>query len=152
MNFLRNIFFIILFSFAHSFEPPCSLCKFYIPHNSNPDLSLCKLFGEKTINEETIIKNFASHCRNNENLCGSSGFLFEPYVFNDTTIYNKQADELYNRLDNMCCGEVNEKLEIEEYDNMEKELFNILQKIKKHNVRRVYKTSRELYKLFKTKK
>ena len=49
----------------------------------------------------------------------------------------------------MCCGEVNEKVEIEEYEKIEKELSNIFQQIKKHNTKKNYKTTKDLYKLFK---
>ena len=140
-----SYFLIVLcFSCIYAYEPACSSCKFYVPHKTNQQLGLCELFRENGLNG-VLLKNFATHCRSDENLCGKSGFLYEP--IND----NKEVIDISNNLDNMCCGEVNEKSEIEEYDNMEKELFDVLQKIKKHNTRRVYKTSRDLYKLFKRK-
>jgi len=141
-----SYFFIVLyFSCVYAFEPPCSSCKFYVPHKTNPQLGLCELFSEKGLNG-VLLKNFASHCRNDENLCGTSAFLYEP--IND----DKEIIDVKEQLENMCCGEVNEKQEIEECENMEKEFFDILQKIKRHNTKRVYKTSRELYKLFKRQK
>lgn len=140
-----SYFFILFYlQLIYAFEPSCSSCKFYVPHKSNPELGLCDLFKNKGLNG-VYLKNFASHCRNDENLCGKSGFLYE------SNNQDKQVTDITEKLDNMCCGEVNEKYEIEEFENMEKELFDVLQKIKKHNTRRIYKTSRELYKLFKNK-
>ena len=43
----------------------------------------------------------------------------------------------------MCCGEVNEKFEIEEYEKIEKELSDILQKIKTQH-KKNYKTTKDL--------
>jgi hypothetical protein len=139
-------YFLILlyFSYIYAFEPSCVSCKFFVPHKTNPDLGLCEVFKNKDMNG-VHLKNFASHCRNDDNLCGKSGFLYEPNIINEEII------DISENLNNMCCGEVNEKIEIQEYENMEKELFDILQKIKKHNTRRIYKTSRDLYKLFKKK-
>lgn len=142
------ISFLIL-SYSYAFEPLCQSCKFFVPHKLNQDLGLCELFKNKLNNGE-LVKNFASHCRNDENLCGKSGFLYESKIpiSNKENIY---IEEINDQLNNMCCGEVNEKVEIQEYENMEKELFDILQKIKRHNTKRIYKTSRDLYKLFKKK-
>ena len=98
------------------------------------------------------LNNFASHCRNNENLCGKSGFLYESKNtqkdISDTSDTSDISD-IIDQLDNMCCGEVNEKVEIEEYEKIEKELSNIFQQIKKHNTKKNYKTTKDLYKLFK---
>jgi hypothetical protein len=141
------IFVIFYLSYSYAFNPSCKSCKFYFPHKLNEDLGLCELFKHKLNNGE-LVKNFASHCRNDENLCGKSGFLYEskiPTSNNDI----KYVDEFNEQLNNMCCGEVNEKVEIQEYENMERELFEILQKMKKHNTKRIYKTSTDLYKLFK---
>jgi hypothetical protein len=140
-----RVLIILFFSTIYALEPSCSSCKFYIAHKTNSQLGLCDLFKEKGLNG-VLIKNFAAYCRNDENLCGKSGFLYEPREEQD----KKVIDITYN-LNNSCCGEVNEKNEIEEYDNMEKELFDILQKIKKHNKKNIYRTSREFYKLFKKK-
>jgi hypothetical protein len=54
----------------------------------------------------------------------------------------------FEDLKNRCCGEVNEEDELEQ---LERDFFEIFQKIKKHNRKRIYKTSQELYKLFKKK-
>jgi hypothetical protein len=131
---------------AFSYEPSCSSCKHFIPHfKNNNDLGLCKMFKTTPYPDTNIlISNFAVHCRNNENLCGKSGNLYEP----DSEIIQKKFYDDYEELNNRCCGEVNEKYELEE---LEKEFFELFQKIKKHNTKRIYKTSKDLYKLFKKK-
>jgi len=82
------------------------------------------------------LPNFAMHCRENENLCGKSGYLYE----------NKDKDNDLEELQNRCCGEVNENDELEQ---LEREFFEVFQKIKQHNKKRIYKTTQDIYKLFK---
>ena len=147
------LLFTIIYS-VFSFEPSCTSCKNYIPHNKgNPDLGLCKMFknlaypGEDTV----ILYNFASHCRSDENQCGKTGFLYEPknVATNDKINNDKINNDInndYDTLTNRCCGEVNEKDELEE---LERDFFELFQKMKKYNTKRVYKTSLDLYKLFK---
>jgi hypothetical protein len=96
------------------------------------------------LDNNIVVHDFAVYCRNNENLCGKTGYLYE---INDENIKNPFEDE-YDELNNRCCGEVNESYEIEQ---LEKDFFELFQKIKKHNTKRIYKTSRDLYKLFKKK-
>ena len=139
--------YLLLFSFislVFTYEPSCYSCKFYIPHKSNPDLGLCKIFRDyvNSNNKGLLVNNFAIHCRNNENLCGKDGFLYE---FNNI---EKQIETDYEELKNRCCGEVNETEEIEQ---LEKEFFEVFQKIKNHNKRKFYRTSKEIYKLLKNK-
>jgi hypothetical protein len=95
-------------------------------------------------NEIKLINNLATHCRNNENLCGKQGFLYELKQDQE----DKQISYEYDELQNRCCGEVNETDEIEQ---LEREFFEVFQKIKKHNKKRIYKTTTDLYKLFKHK-
>lgn len=143
-------FFIlcILFYSINAFEPPCSSCKYFIPHNRHiEELGLCKMFTNISYNnnKSSAMPNYAYHCRTNENLCGSQGYLFE-----HKDCENKKAElELQKELvelNNRCCGEVNETDEIEK---LEKEFFEIFQKIKKHNKRKIYRRSQELYKFFR---
>lgn len=141
--------YILLFScmaLVFSYEPSCSSCKYFIPHfKNNNDLGLCKMFKTTPYPDTNIlISNFAVHCRNDENLCGKTGNFYEP----DSEIIQKNFFNDYEELNNRCCGEVNEKDELEE---LEKEFFELFQKIKKHNTKRIYKTSKDLYKLFKKK-
>ena len=144
------ISYIILFSYIaliSAYEPSCNSCKHFIPHfKNNQDLGLCKILKNRPYPDTNIvISNFAVDCRNDENLCGKSGILYEP----DYDIIHKQFYDDYKELNNRCCGEVNEKYEIDELD---KELFELLQKIKKHNTKRIYKSTQDLYKLFKKNK
>jgi hypothetical protein len=88
------------------------------------------MFQETTYSSGYIrLYNFAKHCRNDENLCGKSGFLYED---NPEIIY--QLNELANK----CCGEVNEKNELEE---LERDFFEIFQRMKKYNTARKYRST-----------
>jgi hypothetical protein len=111
----------------------------------NQDLGLCEMFKNSCFyqGKETVLPNFAKHCRENENLCGKKGFLFESLNNYEN---NQQYYSELNELNNRCCGEVNETDEIEQ---LEKEFFEVFQKIKSHNKKRIYKTTKDLYKLFK---
>jgi hypothetical protein len=135
-----------------AFEPPCSSCKFYIPNKKeNLELGLCKMFTTNVSPKSDRIEplpNFAIHCRNNENLCGKSGFLYEKAESDPESGVDPQLINEYEDLKNRCCGEVNEEDELEQ---LERDFFEVFQKIKKHNRKRIYKTSQDLYKLFKKK-
>lgn len=146
--------YILLFScmtLVFSYDPSCSSCKHFIPHfKNNPDLGTCKRFKDLPYtdnNNNILISNFALHCRNNENLCGKTGNFYEP---NFETLQKKIYND-YEELNNKCCGEVNENYELDELEELEKELFELFQKMKKYNTKRIYKTSKDLYKLFKNK-
>ena len=153
--------YLLLLSFISiilSFEPPCSSCKHFISNNKGAlDLGLCKMFTNKLSlkGDDVALPNFARHCRNDEQLCGKIGFLYEPVNNNGTetassTISEDEREIIneYEDLKNRCCGEVNEDNELEQ---LEREFFEVFQKIKRHNRKRVYKTSQDLYKLFKKK-
>ena len=131
-----------LMSYVFAYEPACFNCKFYIPHNTNINLGSCKLFKDFVNNNNKIrlVNKLAINCRDNEQLCGNAGKSYEGIELN-----NQIIDE-YDELQNRCCGEVNETDEIEQ---LEKELFDVFQKIKKHNKKQIYKTTKDLYKLFK---
>jgi hypothetical protein len=144
-----------------AFDPPCSSCKFYIPNKKEHlELGLCKMFTTNVSPKSNTIEtlpNFAIHCRNNENLCGKSGFLYEKAESDNKNSniepdpesgFEREIINEYEDLKNRCCGEVNEEDELEQ---LERDFFEVFQKIKKHNRKRLYKTSQELYKLFKKK-
>lgn len=136
---------LTLLSLSFAYEPMCSSCKFFIPHNKgNYDLGFCKAFKNISYKKgkEVIIYDFAMHCRNNEDMCGKAGLLYEPVPETDDIL------DTYNELMNRCCGEVNETDEIEQ---LEREFFEVFQKIKSHNKKKIYKTTKDLYKLFKNK-
>jgi hypothetical protein len=143
--------FMLLLSFftaIFSYTPSCDSCKFFIRNNKGSELGYCKLFKNIVYKQgkEVIIHDFAVHCRNNEDMCGKEGNLYESLIENkNEKIYNDLIDE-YDELKNRCCGEVNEKDELEQ---LERDFFEIFQKIKSHNKKRIYKTTKDLYKLFK---
>jgi hypothetical protein len=142
--FRETLLILSFIGIIYSFEPSCTTCKFFIPHQSNPDLGLCNVFKEKSIDDINLIKNFATHCRKDENLCGKSGFLYEK---KDEVL----LDEKKEMIENLCCGEVNEKYDIDELEKLEKDIVEIYQRIRLHNTKKIYKTTRDLYKLFKKK-
>ena len=129
---------IALLKIALSFEPmcsspPCSLCKHFIPNvKAFDDLGLCRMFKEVSTHKgkQYTLPNYAVHCRENENLCGKAGYLFEP----------KKTDE------------TKETEKIDETEELEREIFDMLQKIKRHNKKKIYDTTKDLYKLFKQDK
>ena len=142
----RYMLFISLISFLYAFEPSCSTCKFFIPNLKKPELGLCSIFQDKIYvnNEERLVKNLALHCRSNENLCGKSGYVYEP-------INISEKFENYEYVKGLCCGEFIEKTDLQELEKIEKDLVYIFQKMRRHNTKRIYKTTKELYKIFKKK-
>ena len=153
--------YLLLFSLLHivmAFDPPCSSCKHFVSNKRGTlDLGLCKLFTIKVSPKEDsfVLPNFALRCRNDEKMCGKFGSYYEAInpnnTLTDVSSINELDADLVNELDllqNKCCGEVNEDDELEQ---LEREFFEVFQKIKKHNKKRIYKTSQELYKLFKKK-
>jgi hypothetical protein len=130
--------------FILSYKQSCTNCKWFILPNNvlNTDIGLCSRFKETYYDKgvEKVMYNFATHCRSNENLCGKDALLYEEN--NEIKQLNIEQDDLNNR----CCGEVNETDEIEQ---LERDFFEIFQRIKKHNKKRIYNTSKKIYKLFK---
>ena len=165
----RSFLFITIISsvFISMFalEPSCTSCKHFIPNNRGDiDLGLCRMFINTCYHrgKEYNLPNYAVHCRDNENLCGKTGFLYDSITTADNAILDTNMDkektlleqqkleqQIQNELielNNRCCGEVNETDEIEQ---LEKEFFEVFQKIKKHNKKRIYKTTKDLFSLFK---
>lgn len=93
-------------------------------------------------NKERLVKNLALHCRSNENLCGKAGYLYEPINIDEKL-------ENYNYIKNLCSGEFVEESDLKELNNIEKDLVDIFQKMKKQNTKNLYKTTNELNKLCK---
>jgi hypothetical protein len=85
-------------------------------------------------NKGVAIPNYAYHCRNDENLCGKLGFLYEHKDSENRKVELELKNQLIE-LNNRCCGEVNETDEIEQ---LEKEFFEVFQKIKKHMYQSIY--------------
>ena len=129
---------ITLLQFISAFEPSCLSCKHFIPNvKIFDDLGLCNMFKEVSTYKDKryVLSNYAVHCRENENLCGKSGFLYEPK--------NEPKDE--SRDDKFY-------KEVSETEQLEKDFFEVLQKIKRHNTKKIYNTTKDLYKLFKKDK
>ena len=149
---LRYLLLFSLINVLLAFDPPCSSCKHFIPNKKEYlSLGLCKMFTTNVSPKSERIEplpNLAIHCRNNENLCGKSGFLYEKAESTPELGVDPQLINEFEDLKNRCCGEVNESDELEQ---LERDFFEVFQKIKKHNRKRIYKTSQELYKLFKKK-
>jgi hypothetical protein len=56
-----------------------------------------------------------------------------------------------------CCGikiirDIEAEEKIDETEELEREIFDMLQKIKSHNKKKIYDTTKDLYKLFKRDK
>jgi len=147
---LKYILFLFFLTRANAFELQCNSCKYFIPHLSkNPELGLCQFFKNKPYeNKNVIVYEFATHCRNNDNQCGPNGLFYETILDHD----KQDFVDKYENLANSCCGEVNEKSDIEELEQLEKDFFEIYQKIRRHNTKKVYKTAKDIYKLFKKNK
>jgi hypothetical protein len=99
-----------------------------------PELGLCNMFKDTVSNNGKVrlVKNLAIHCRNNENLCGKSGFLYEP-----TKKYKKFKN--YEYIKGFCQDDSMEEDSLKEIEIIEKELIYIFQIMRKHNTRRFYK-------------
>ena len=135
---------------GNAFHPPCSTCKFYvlpISNKNNPDLGLCALFKNKMMknkiydkynnNNEMLVKNYAMHCRNDENLCGKSGFAYEPINDNKNTNTNK-VFENYEYVKSLCSSELTDEMDLIELEKLEKELMDMFQKIRRNNKHNKY--------------
>lgn len=148
----KYILFLLFLTCIYAFQKNCNSCKYFIHHfDKNPEFGLCKFFKNTPYEDKNIvIYDFASHCRDNENLCGNDGLFYETNFDYDK---NDKQDFInkYENLNNSCCGEVNEKSELEELEQLEKEFFEIYQKIRKHNTRQIFNTAKDIYKLFKKK-
>jgi hypothetical protein len=143
---LGILFLFFCCALIYAFEPTCVSCKHYIPNLTNSELSLCNFYKDGIITKERdYLKNYAIYCRSDDNLCGKNGFLYEENI-------NKEIINKTEELENLCCGEVNELKDIEEYEQIEKELFDVFQKMKRYNTKRIYKTTSDLYKILNKNK
>ena len=140
---MTMLYFLLfgLFSVVRSFEPSCITCKFFIPNRLNPEFGLCRMFEDKIYDKsnEHTIKNFASYCRNNENLCGKSGTLYTPI---------DKKFENYEYMKDLCNGEFSDVKDLEELEKLEKELVNTFQKMRKHNTNTLYNTTKKIMNKF----
>jgi len=138
-----------LFGLIYSFNPECSTCKHFIPDKKSPVFGLCNMFQDTVYqnNEKTLIKNLAIHCRNNEQLCGASGFLYEPIQSDNV----KQSFEHYEYMKTICSQEYVDENDLDELENLEKEMIDVFQKMRRHNKKIIHKKMGYLYSLLKKK-
>jgi len=129
--------FLCLMNYVYSFEPSCTTCKFFIPNTLNTNFGLCKLFQEKIYddnNKEYVVNNVALQCRNNQNLCGKHGNFYQSI---NTKFEN------YEYVKRITNDNTEYENNIEQLEKKEKELVEIFQKIRKHNTKKFYKTTKE---------
>ena len=127
MTIISYIILLSLFNAVFSLEPPCKNCKFYIPTliGNNPNLGLCKIFKEMPyVDKNVVIHNFAIHCRNDESLCGKEGIFYEPNI---------------NYIDSVIDDKSTIPDDDDEVNQIKKELFDVLLKMKKYNTKKIYK-------------
>jgi len=151
----RYYLFLSLICFVYAYQPSCINCKYFVPNKINPDLGLCNMFQDTIYHndQKKLVKNLAIHCRGNENLCGKSGFLYEPI---DTGKNNK--NDIPNRFENyeyiksVCSNEFVEAADLKELESIEKDLVEVFQRMRRHNKKMIYKTPDQIYKLFNKNK
>jgi len=172
------IFVLSFIGFIYAFEhltPSCSTCKFFIPNPSHPDLGLCEMFQDTVYNgnKRHRVKNFAVHCRNSEHLCGKAGHMYERKQATDDnqfqekfTIHNNHNNHNnnhnYNHNDNngskqdstYKCSRIkdlffDDKTPATVQEELEKDMLDVLQKMRRHNTNRLYFTAKELYRFLR---
>lgn len=126
-----NVYIFVLFLIIkqiYSLDPSCVTCKNYVPSKIRADLGLCNIFKETYYPSGEVhhIKNFAVHCRNNENLCGKSGFLYQPI--------NKKKLVNINYIRSLIPDEYDNIKNYNELVALEKDLDFTFKQMKKHNL------------------
>lgn len=150
MSLINILYCLSLLGIVYGLQPSCSTCKFYIPHARNPDLGLCKIFQDSVyINHKPVlVKNLAIYCRNDEHLCGRDGFLYEPMnTHSENTTDVKPITYKNENIRNLCCSEFKGDGTLDELEQLEKDLIDIFQRMRKHNTMKIYKTSKSIYNL-----
>ena len=134
---LNIVLSFILLNYTYAFNPSCNSCKWFIPYKDN-DYGLCKFYKNiyPILGTNITIYEYATHCRNNESMCGEKGYMYEPD--NSISIITPNLSNKYKEHVNLCSIEVNEKSELRKF---ERDMFETMQKIKKHNIRNIYKNN-----------
>ena len=127
---MTSIWFVfLLVNLVHGFN---SNCKYFVNRlNSKLELGLCKKNIDKYNGRK--ICNLTIYCSNNEYLHDKSGAIYE----------NNENNE------NTYCAKFSETEYLKELEEIEKDTLHIFQRIRKHNTKRIYRTAKDLYKLFK---
>lgn len=107
-------------------------------------------------NKEVAIPNkncFLLQCHSNEGIPMDTENSNEPKIkttnvpSTENMENEKDLKNEYETLLNRCCGEVNETDELEQ---LERDFFEIYQKMKKYNKKRIIQTKHDIYKLLRT--
>jgi hypothetical protein len=131
-----------------NFTPSCTKCKWFVANNNGMfDYGFCRQFnGGKQTNTNILVSEYAIHCRKNEYMCGSEGYLFdrinimniidkrfkflkEPqkHLYQDNgELVDEDLDDIKEELHDLkeqlrdmedeISGEVNEKNDLEEWE------------------------------------
>jgi len=136
---LSLLVLLSIFNSIIAYEPSCTSCKYFMirsninnNNNNKNDLQygLCKMFKNifHVDGNKVEMYDFAEHCRKNEHLCGTPGFLYD---FNtEFTDFNKRLEDT------------------KELNQLERDFPEIFKKMKKFNKKRIYKKPKHLYQFF----
>ncbi len=86
-------------------------------------------------------------------ICYQNVVSYQRIIIPKKLVYRSSVNEnneLYKIKENNELCKTCEQLE--KYEEIEKEILEVFQKMRKHNLKNVYTTTNELYKLFKKKK
>jgi len=143
-------FYVLFLSIGlvKSLIPSCQTCKFFIPNQFNENLGHCTMFQDSVYDNKQQVrlqKNLAVHCRNDENLCGKSGYVYEP-------ITDREVDdqfENYEYIKTLCEDDFIEETNLEKLEKIERDLVDVFQKMRRHNLKVIYNTPKTISRLFK---
>jgi len=130
---LNILLFFILLNYTYSYNPSCNSCKWFIPDKKyDNDYGLCSFYKNSypLLGSNITIYEYAIHCRDNESMCGHKGYMHE-YI---DAISISDLSKKYKELVNQCCMEINDKNNLEQ---LEREMFEIMEKIKKHHTKNI---------------
>ena len=139
-------------NYVYSFTPSCQSCKFFISNDKNEHLGQCSMFQDAVYhnNVKTLQKNLAIHCRSDENLCGKSGFVYEPVnADKEVNADTEKKFEHYEYIKKLCADDFIEETNLEELEKIEKDLIDVFQKMRRHNLRTIYNTPKSISKLLR---
>ena len=185
MSLLIIIFILVNINYIYGFSQSnqqnqlnkCENCKWFWP-DINGKMSRCKIF---TINSDTndfnkISYNLASHCRDNDFLCGKNGWFFTDKNSNSNSNSNSELEYINLMEDNQIeqiesntkkllndnssfssiskkpNHKINDNFDINNSNKEEKVFYNnYVKNIAKSNTAKVYKKEKDIYKLFRKK-
>jgi len=132
---LLVLHYVYVRSIASS-TPSCLSCKHFgfQPNNPNLSMGICNMFKDKPHN--TFIPNYAVHCRNNEHLCGKSGYLYDPISIAQLAKRKEEITLVASKRSGTKSTPPIEQEETAEY--YEKKYKEIIQQIKNFNTKRIY--------------